>query len=298
MSNSSSINFLIVLLASVLFTFTSCSESETPANLNGDKADIMSMLRSQDITQRASIPSDNFNFVSESGTTVTAEPNSFIFNDDGGTATGMIDFEMIELFTKSEILQYGIETKSNNSILESDGEFFFSASQNGRSLRLANGSALALSVPTSNPNSDMELFIEGEGAWWPTGDSLNVFVSNDQTTFSKYEFFVNRLDWVNIDYFTKFDLELTDISICLPEVYKDNNIALWIVFRDIDVVLSSSGNNLPIGEVISIVCIAAENEDVFRIDIQEVTVEEGLKVDLDPQLESTEDIKSLLKALD
>ncbi len=64
MLKSSSTTFLFVLLTALLFMFSSCTDSEQPIELNGDKVDIMSMLQSQDITQRASIPSNNFNFVS------------------------------------------------------------------------------------------------------------------------------------------------------------------------------------------------------------------------------------------
>jgi hypothetical protein len=278
--------------------FSSCNDFDPITELNGTRADIRSMLQSEDITQRSSIPSDNFRFESEKRTIVTAEPNSFIFEDSGNLASGMIDFEMTELFTKSEILQYGLETKSLNSILESDGEFLFSASQNGKSLQLDNDKALRLEVPNSNPNPNMGLFVAGEGTWWPTDNPLNVFASGNQASFSGYIFSADRLEWVNIDYFRKFDLALTDISISPPEGYQDDKIYLWVVFRDIDVVLNSKGENLPIGEVVSIVCIAAEDEDNFRIDIKEVTIEEGLLVNLDPKRKSAEKIKNLLKELD
>ncbi len=295
MFQTSIFTFLSVLL---LLLFSCNDDFDPTTELNGTRSDIISMLQSEDIIQRASIDSDNFTFESNKGAIVTAEASSFVFKDSGTLATGMIDFEVTELYTKSEIMQYGIATQTANSILESDGEFLFSASQNGQSLRLANGKALDLTVPNPNPNPGMELFTLGEGVWWPLGDAPNIITTNEIDSFSGYECFVERLDWVNIDYFTKFDLELTDISICLPEGYEDDKISLWIVFRDIDVVLNSSGENLPIGEVVSIVCIAAEDEDTFRIDIQEVTIEEGLKVNLDPKEESAENIKKLLKELD
>lgn len=292
------IKLLFVVFLPLLFLIVSCTDFDPVDDLNGTRADIRSMLRSEDITQRASIDANNFTFVSKMGTIVSAEPNSFVFVDGGTLATGMIDFEMTELFTKSEILQYGIVTESNNSILESDGEFLFRASQNGQPLRLVYGKGLRLKVPNPDPNPGMELFFAGEGAWWPSQDTLNTILTGNPSSFNGYEFFVNRLDWVNIDYFTKFDLDLTDIKICLPEGYQDDIISVWIVFRDIDVVLGSSGENLPIGEAISIVCIAAEDESTFRMDIQNVTVKEGLKVNLDPKEESIENIKKLLKELD
>jgi len=294
-----SIQNAILFSLSLIVLFNSCKDDFDPtSDLNGSKADIISMLQSEDIVQRASIDSDNFTFVSNVGTIVNAEPNSFEFIADGTLATGMIDFEITELYTKSEILRYGLPTESQGSILESDGEFLFSASQNGEPLRLANNKSINVSVPNSEPNPDMELFRGAEGTWWPSDNPFIILGPDTSEEFEGYGFEFDRLTWVNIDYFTKFDLELTDISICVPDGYQEDNILSWIVFRDIDVVLNSTGQNLPIGEVVSIVVIAAEDEDTFRLDIQEVTIEEGLKVNLDPQEESIDDIIDRLKELD
>jgi len=296
MFKTSKIVLLVVALIPILFFFISCDDDgNSVSDLTGTRADISAMLQSDDIVQRVSLDSDDFRYVSNAGNLISAEPNSFIFRNGGALVTGMIDFELTELFSKSEILRYGIPTQTTDAILESDGEFLFAASQNGEPLRLASGKDLNVIVPNPEPNPQMELFREGEGLWWPLGDSLNVI---NVDGISAYDFSFDRLDWVNIDYFTKFDLELTDISICLPGEYEDENIALFIVFRDMDVVLSSSGQNLPVGEVVSIVCLAAVDEDTFRIDIQEVTVEKDLKVNLDPKEESVETIKKLIKELD
>jgi len=283
----------------MLLFYSSCEDS---LDINEGQiwtpGDIMSMLQSQDITQRSRIDSDNFKFVSNAGVIINAEPNSFEFRDGGELVNGDIDFELLELFTKSQILQYGIPTQTTQGILESDGEFLFTASQDDKPLRLANGKALNVQVPNSDPNNGMEFFTEGENLWWQDDSPFQILPNVGIDTFSGYEFTFDRLEWVNIDYFTKFDLELTDISICAPEEYQGDKVQIWIVFQDFDIVLRSSGTNLPIGEVVSVVCIVADEDDNFRIDIQEVTIEEGLKVNLDPQLESADRIKELLKELD
>lgn len=288
--------FSILLLSTVF----SCKDDFDPiTDLNGTRNDITAMLQATDITQRATVDSDNFVFRSAAGTLVKALPNSFVF-DDGTIATGMIDFELTELFAKSEILQYGIPTMTyDGEILESDGEFLFAASQNGNALELANEKVLQLLVPNDDPNSGMQLFRPIEGLWGLTESPVNVIEVSDTTeTFWGYETFPDRLAWVNIDYFTKFDLALTDVSICLPEDYKDSAVITWVVFKNLDIVLSTDGRNLPIGEEIYVVCISAENEDTFRLDIQEVTVEVDLKVNLDPKRTSEEDIKKRIKELD
>jgi len=260
----------------------SCSENFDPAtDLNGNSSDILSMLQSEDITQRASIDSDNFVFTSNAGTVVRALPNSFVF-DDGNLASGLIDFEMTELYTKSDILRYGIPTMTYRSeILESDGEFLFKASQNGQKLTLATTRALSFFVMNSEPNPEMLLFRPFEGLWRFTDYPINAIGPSPTNSFSGYEAFSTELDWVNIDYFVKFDLELTDIGMCLPDGYKDNSVKLWVVFKELNIVLATDGRNLPIGEDIFVVCIA-----------------EDLKVNLEPKRTSEEDIKERLAELD
>ena len=295
MFKASRVTLLIVILAPTLYFFTSCNDDlDGSVTLTGTRLDIMTMLSSDDITQRATIDSDNFRFVSREGVIVRGGPSSFVFTEGGTEVVGMIDFEFTELFSKSDILQYGITTQTYKAILESDGEFLFRAFQNGQELSLATGKVLDVIVPNADPNSEMELFVPGEGFWLPNDNPLNVIVDGEPG----YSFFADRLDWVNIDYFTKFDLELTNISFDLPEGYEDISIALFVVFRDRNIVLGTNGENLPIGEAISIVCIAAEDEETFRVDIQEVVVEEDLTVDLKPNRSSPEDIKTLLKTLD
>lgn len=298
MFKTSNFKSFLVAFTVVLCTVVACDDFDPATGLNGTQADVRTMLQTGDVTQRATISSDNFKFISNRGVKVSTPPNSFVSASTGDVVTGMIDFEMTELFTKSEILRYGIPTQTDDAILESDGEFLFAASQNGEGLRLASGSSLTVTVPNSEPNPDMQLFTAAEGTWWPLDSSLGVNASSDSSVVVGYDFELSRLSWVNIDYFTKFDRPLTDIDICVPDGYEVGTYVLWIVFQDIDVVLSTDGRNLPIGEDISVVCIAAEDDSTFRIDIEEVTIEEGLKVNLEPKRESAEKIIELLKELD
>jgi len=299
MINTSRFTTALVVLLPMLLMLSSCDDFDPTTDLNGTKGDIVAMLESTDIVQKASVDSDNFVFNSRAGTTITAEPNSFVFAD-GSIASGMIDFELTELFTKSEILQYGIPTMTYRSeILESDGEFLFGASQNGNELEIAAGKALQVMVRNPEPNPGMQLFDAVEGFWGLSNSLFNVILELDTSNVDLgYEFFATDLDWVNVDYFTKFDLELTDISLCLPEGYDQEQVVVWLVFKDLDVVLPGTGTDLPVGEAVYAVCIAAEDDENFRLDIQEVTIAVDLKVNLDPEKASVEEIKRRLKELD
>ena len=94
--------FQIFLVAALLFLLISCSDSDQVKVLYGTKEDIMTMLQSDDITQRASINSNSAIFYTEKGGQNTMNTNNlFVFEENGNTVTGMIDFEVLELYTKS-----------------------------------------------------------------------------------------------------------------------------------------------------------------------------------------------------
>jgi hypothetical protein len=289
----------------VLYSCTDDFDSNT--DLNGSVNDIGEMLKSEDIVQRFSINVDSFVFKSKNNTWVTTRPNSFIYEDNGAQCTGVIDIEYTELFTKSEILRYGIPTLTyDNKILESDGEFLITASQAGRKVKLAPQKTILLSVKNEKPNNQMKLFVEAENLWIPAGDaSGSIFIvntSNDVFTNIGYGFLLNSFRWVNIDYFSKFDKPLTKVSVALPNGYKDSNTRLFAVFSDLKIVLPISCNTFsamfPLDQKVNFVVISAESKDEFRFQIRNEKVIDKLKVPLYPRRTSEDDILKRLKALD
>ena len=79
---------------------------------------------------------------------------------------------------------------------------------------------------------------------------------------------------------------------------------VFIVFSDRDIVLSPTMDGtaftapLPIGENVHMVAITAEGEDRFRIAKEEVVIVDNLKVDLEPDSASKEEIIECLENLD
>ena len=286
----------VLFFSLILLLITSCRDNFDPqTELNGSTSDILAMLREDLNTQTASIDSDNFSFISDRGAIVTAEPFSFIFKDDGSLCSGLIDFEFVEIYTKSDILRFGIPTWTlSGEILESDGEFNFAASQNGRDLILADDKSLTLRVPNPEPNTDMQLFEQIEFSW----NAVDSLITDE----FGYEAGILNLDWVNIDYFTKFDDELTDVIVELPTGYDRTNTLGFAVFEDLNIVLPLWGDplnaKLPIGEKVTFVAISSEDENTFRFDSSDQTITEDLLVMLDPIRTSIEKIKAFLAALD
>ncbi len=298
---------LYFLILTILIPF-SCTDNFDPATgLNGTVNNIEKMLKSDDIIQRVSLPVTDFNLNTRNSTRIWALPNSFVFEDNGTLCTGNIDFEITELFTKSEILRYGIPTITlDNKIIESDGEFLFSASQGNRKVKLAPQKKIILSVSNDTPNNKMELFTAIENTWRTAGDELNpiniVNVPNDVFNNIGYGLELNSFKWVNIDYFSKFDKPLVTTKIELPTGYNNNNTKVFAVFPDLNIVIPIYGNiysiMLPVDQKVNFVVISAENDNEFRFEVKKEMIKNNLTVSMNPKRTSESQIKKALQSLD
>jgi hypothetical protein len=57
----------------------------------------------------------------------------------GSIISGSVEIRIVELFTKGEVLLYGIPTYNREKFLSTGGEFYVSATQNGKPLQLRPG---------------------------------------------------------------------------------------------------------------------------------------------------------------
>lgn len=300
-------NFIYFMILTVLIPYSCTDHFDPTTGLNGTVNDIEKMLKADDIVQRVSLPVANFEFKTRNNTWINALPNSFIYEDDGKPCTGNINIEITELFTKSEILRYGIPTITlDNKIIESDGEFLFSVSQGNRKVKLAPQKNIILSVKNENPNNQMELFSAIENAWRPVGDEFVpiTIVNNANSDFRNigYGLELNSFKWVNIDYFSKFDKPLVTTKIVLPTGYNNNNTKVFAIFADLNIVIPIYGNMysimLPVDQKVNFVVISAENENEFRFEVRKEMIKNNLTVSMNPKRTSESQIKKALKSLD
>jgi len=295
------------MILTVLIPYSCTDHFDPTTGLNGTVNDVEKMLKADDIVQRVSLPVANFEYKTRNNTWINALPNSFIYEDDGKPCTGNINIEITELFTKSEILRYGIPTITlDNKIIESDGEFLFSVSQGNRKVKLAPQKNIILSVKNENPNNQMELFSAIENAWRPVGDEFVpiTIVNNANSDFRNigYGLELNSFKWVNIDYFSKFDKPLVTTKIVLPKGYNNNNTKVFAIFADLNIVIPIYGNMysimLPVDQKVNFVVISAENDNEFRFEVKKEMIKNNLTVSMNPKRTSESQIKKALKSLD
>jgi outer membrane protein assembly factor BamB len=289
--------------------------------LNGEVSDIFAAFGTSPDKETFNVNSDNWIRVSTANASVIEAQSESFELPDGSLATGDIRLEITELFSKGEILMYGIETISEGRILESDGELIIRAFQGDQELSLAPGKRINIKVSNPNPREEMELFygqtkvdpagVETRDWLEADGDSLstaNVWESQWEDSVRVgfgYECFSDSLDFVNIDYFTKFDLDLTQACVNLPNGYDTDNTVVFAVFDDYNIVLSLAGNpdlemfcaNLPVGENVQFIVTAAEDEDTFHFGTASSTIDENLFVEIIPEETPIDDIKAYLMSL-
>ncbi|MGB0915204.1 MAG: hypothetical protein ACPGVI_03985 [Crocinitomicaceae bacterium] len=140
------------------------------------------------------------------GSSLTIPANAFI-TADGQAVTGAVTIKLKEVFSTNDIINSGIFPISNSYILNSGGEYYLEAKQNGNLLRVADGTFVELSIPAQAIDNNMELFFAAGGE---DVDSVNWEVQPDTLANSNFSFnsadgtydlVLDSLGWGNIDAF-------------------------------------------------------------------------------------------------
>lgn len=295
------------------------------ATITGNIGDLLAKLQPSTDIEAHSLNADWGGVITTNiGTHFNFSGGSFITMDDQ-PVTGMIEIEILELYSKGDIVRYGKQTISNGAILRSDGEFYVKAYQNGQDLQIAPGYTYSIQVSNDNADQAMELF-EGDDSgetfnWltfpqtepniWPIPNSVNPSEWQDSLNFDGfgfgYEIFTDRFDWLNCDAFASYPPdELTTVSVTLPEGYTNENTVVFMVFNDETTVLSMWGDQttesfmsgqVPIGVDITIVVMSSTGEEAYQLDLISTTITDGLVLEGDPVDATIEEIEAALDGL-
>jgi hypothetical protein len=162
-------------------------------------------------------------FSASKGSSLTIPANAFI-TSDGQAVTGSVTIKLKEVFSTNDIINSGIFPVSNSYILNSGGEYYLEAKQNGNLLRVADGTFLELDIPAQAVDNNMELFFAAGDEdvdsvnWVEQPDTLANSHFSFNSTDGVYELVLDSLGWGNIDAFdwsiTYFDCDfnLTGLS--------------------------------------------------------------------------------------
>jgi len=150
-------------------------------------------------------------FTTAKGNKVIFQPNAFVTMDNI-PVNGLVDFEIKEITEVDEMILSNMPTMSEEGILESGGEFFVRASQNGKKLKLAPNKVMRIEVADVNIYQTMFMQVyngkikaDNSVMWTLNKDPLNNItvqtsgkVPTDSSTFMAI-MNSDSLNWVNID---------------------------------------------------------------------------------------------------
>lgn len=249
-------------------------------------------------------------------------PSKIFQTKDGIAVSGNIDLQVVELFSKGDMLLNGVPTVSDSRLIVSDGVFNIKAFQDGEELELIPGKQIELYSPNENVDLDMQLFYGNDAPIEEFNWTLNPPVDSFPTlNFGEwgfetqeggpifgdgYECILDSMNWINIDAIADFDgQETTGITVELPEEYQINSTLVAIIFKDLDSVVALAYNEenkqfiesyelTPISYEVSIIVLSLQPDETLHFAMEDVTVTQDLNVEMMPQETTIEIIKEAL----
>lgn len=325
---------LLAFLFTMLIVFNGCYKDienfepyEVPeVEITGDIEDFYSMIPDYGITKTIRAD-ERALFVTENGTVVEIAANSFEIPGED-IAAADIDLRFIELLKPSLFALEGLPTLSDKQLLKTEGVFRVEATKDGKELNLKEGKGIKIRLPDDTPSEDALLF-EATGE----GEDFNWNALNDQATtpfgevniaewaFEQnagidtfvagygYEFNCPLWKWINVDIFVEIpESDRTSVCIDLSEIYTDQNTVAFMLFKDIESILTLQPNSdkmqfcepygaTPIGFKVYFIVISNQGEDVFHFALQDATIEKDHVEIISPEEKSLDDIIKIIEDL-
>ncbi len=179
-------------------------------------------------------------FTGEKGSVLTVPANAFV-HPDGSLVTGSVTIELKEVFSNKDMIMAQKFPVSFFDPLDSGGEFFVEARQNGQALAVADEVFVGLVIPAQQPeNEEMLLFFDMDGdlaqdsvgmGWgvagefWETESSFS-FNSADGT----YEIELDTCHWGNIDAFMSVNYFDIDFNLVGLDGLDNSNTTAYALF--------------------------------------------------------------------
>ncbi len=216
-----------------------------------------------------------YTFTSAQGTTLVI--NGSCLRKNGNPVTGMVQLEFIEVYDRATMaltnkLTMAINGNNEEEVLESGGEFYVNATQDGISLTTTCG--MSLKVPTSitgGTKAGMQLF---DGAIDSAGNlSWTVTTAQDfyvQSNPDKYAVILSSFGWYNCDKFFNDPRPKTAITVLIPSGY-ENASQVFLSTNEVPNSLGRTGGDYPIGLECNIIFVTEDNGN-FRYVIKPITV--------------------------
>jgi hypothetical protein len=208
------------------------------------------------------------------------------FRDSAGnTVNGEITIEMVEVYTKDQMILHNLHTTSSQKLLESGGMAYVNAYNSNGKLNLVSYMPYTVEFPASNKINGMQLFYGDTSS-----GNLNWVVKSSggkggdwdyiaQQALDKYVFTSAKMGWINCDHFLG-DYDVTDLYIDSPDTA---GVSFCLVFRDINSAMlrdmtsdEIKFRNVPIGATVTIIAFRKTETGAFYAS-KEVTLQDQMR---------------------
>lgn len=230
-------------------------------------------------------------------TRLTFGPNAFI-TAQGSAVTGSVQVELREISEKWQMVLANKTTVSTQGLLESSGEAYINATQNGQKLRLRAGTS-KIQFAASSMNKPMNFFTGNIDAdnmgevTWVLNDSIptdtaevdcscdtvaTVYVDNNTSMWDTlYTFPLDTMGWINCDYIMNAGIYPAALKLTTSEGFDNTNTRVYLVFKN----RNSVGNmnyyadgafvtdaihgydNIPVGEQMTIIAVGYKDDKLY-----------------------------------
>jgi len=325
---------LIFLFALSFFTLTSCSSDEKDEKEDKQPDGIALKKRFKDNRQDAVQEFDKdfcsgctISVTGNQGTKVIFPANSLGLN--GSPVTGNVTIELVEIYGKGAMVLQNMSTKGkkpngDEEALNSAGEYFINAKQNGTQLDILSSVTIESKPVDATTIGQMNIFragdeLEDEDLWTEVDengdnepDVAEIFQGEDPITHEIYETFsfpVQSFGWTNLDRWYSFTGQLTDLFVDVPDEYNQTNCKVYLSYdgetglANMDTwdagqqMFTEHFGRIPVGKEVHFIMIA-EIDDVLHYAIQQATIVDG-HIEVIPSLQPTTEaqLNTLLDAL-
>ncbi len=218
------------------------------------------------------------------GTQLDIKANTFT-SVNNTIVKGIVQLEIKEAYSFTDIIANGLHTVSNGNPLESAGMIYMNAFQNKEALDINIKKPIMVSMPAKQKVNGMQLFYLNKNANDNLLTSYSNWIANGQEQHlhqkEHYEFSIRNFGWMDCGHFNVFKQPKATVEIKLKQVEDSNTIRGMLVLPKSNAILNlqykNGGfikHNLPAGEEAYFVAFKNMDEKVVSI-IQKITINEG-----------------------
>jgi hypothetical protein len=207
----------------------------------------------------------------EQGTTIRIPENAFV-DEKYNLVTGEISIELVEIYTKSDMILNNIQTTSNGKLLETSGMIYIRAISKNVDVDLKKDEFYTIEFPTRNKQKDMNIFYGDTTShninWVQANSNFRsdyTYIEN-QKELNKYIFNSTEFGWINCDRFI-YQTETTDLIVNTTDTLGVN---FCLVFKSINSVMNVSDRNgvikfynVPVGQTADLIAFKRSSQKIF-----------------------------------